>query len=116
MWCVGPLCRHHLLDADGLGPRSGVRRHPRCDGAYTNDQRPTDLQHSGFHRGRAAAQNIVPASTGSAAAIGLIVPSLKGKLDCASMRVPVIAGSQVDLTVVFRRNTIVNEIKEAARP
>ncbi|WP_156727772.1 type I glyceraldehyde-3-phosphate dehydrogenase [Streptomyces apocyni] len=67
--------------------------------AYTSDQRLQDVPHKDYRRARAAAANIVPTSTGAARAIGKVLPRLEGKLDGLSMRVPVIDGSVVDLTV-----------------
>ena len=81
--------------------------------AYTNDQATLDIAHKKgikARRGRACAANIVPASTGAASAIGLVLPSLKGKLDGAAMRVPVATGSVVDLTLELKRNVTVDEI------
>lgn len=78
--------------------------------AATNDQRLLDLEHSDFRRGRSALNNIVPAKTGAAAAIGLVVPSVKGKLDGSAMRVPLIDGSIVDLTIELNKNVTVEEI------
>jgi len=67
--------------------------------AYTNDQRILDLPHKDLRRARAAAMNIVPTTTGAAAAVGLVLPELKGKLDGFAMRVPVSTVSVVDLVV-----------------
>ena len=81
--------------------------------AYTNDQATLDIAHNkGIYarRGRACAANIVPASTGAASAIGLVIPSLKGKLDGSALRVPVTTGSIVDLSLELSRNTTVEEI------
>lgn len=78
--------------------------------AATNDQRLLDLEHSDFRRGRSALANIVPASTGAAAAIGLVIPDVKGKLDGTAMRVPLITGSIVDLTIELKKNVTVEEI------
>lgn len=81
--------------------------------AYTNDQASLDIAHKKGHmarRGRACAANIVPASTGAAAAIGLVCPNLAGKLDGTAMRVPVPTGSVVDLTLELGRNTTAEEI------
>jgi glyceraldehyde 3-phosphate dehydrogenase len=83
--------------------------------AYTNDQRTADQVHKDLRRARAAAQNIIPTSTGAAKAIGLVIPELKGKLDGVAMRVPVTDGSVVDLTVDLKRKTTVEEINAAMR-
>lgn len=83
--------------------------------AYTNDQATLDIAHSKgieSRRGRAAAMNIVPTSTGAASAIGLVLPELNGKLDGIALRVPVATGSVVDLTVQVEKNTTVEEINE----
>ena len=81
--------------------------------AYTNDQATLDIAHKkgiNARRGRACAANIVPSSTGAASAIGLVIPSLKGKLDGGALRVPVSTGSVIDLTLELNRNTSVEEI------
>ncbi|MBQ9834429.1 MAG: type I glyceraldehyde-3-phosphate dehydrogenase [Bacilli bacterium] len=81
--------------------------------AYTNDQATLDIAHKkGIYarRGRACAQNIVPASTGAASAIGEVIPSLKGKMDGHAFRVPVSDGSVIDVTLELERNTSVEEI------
>ena len=86
--------------------------------AYTNDQVTLDIAHKKgikARRGRACAANIIPASTGAASAIGLVIPSLKGKLDGSAMRVPVPTGSVVDLTLELNRNTSVEELNEIFR-
>ena len=83
--------------------------------AYTNDQVTLDVAHKkGIYarRGRACAANIVPASTGAASAIGLVIPELKGKLDGSAMRVPVPTGSVIDLTLELKKNTSVEEINK----
>lgn len=80
--------------------------------AATNDQRLLDLEHSDFRRGRSALVNLVPASTGAAAAIGLVVPSVKGKLDGSAIRVPVITGSIVDLTIELKKDVTVQEVNQ----
>ena len=67
--------------------------------SYTNDQNLLDLPHKDLRRARAAAQNIIPTSTGAAKAIGLVIPEMKGRLDGIAMRVPVPDGSVVDLVV-----------------
>lgn len=81
--------------------------------AYTNDQATLDVAHKkGYmaRRGRAAAANIVPSSTGAASAIGLVIPELKGKLDGTAMRVPVTTGSVVDLTMELKQKVTIDEI------
>lgn len=83
--------------------------------AYTNDQATLDIAHKkgiNARRGRACAANIVPSSTGAASAIGLVIPSLKGKLDGGALRVPVATGSVIDLTLELNRNTTVDEINK----
>lgn len=84
--------------------------------AYTNDQSVLDVAHKKgikARRGRAAAANIVPSSTGAARAVGLVLPQLQGKLDGSALRVPTTTGSVVDLTVELKKNTTVEEINEA---
>jgi glyceraldehyde 3-phosphate dehydrogenase len=81
--------------------------------AYTNDQNLLDLTHKDLRRARAAAINIVPASTGAAKASSLALPSLKGKMDGVAMRVPVPDGSVTDLVCVLSREATVEEINEA---
>ncbi|MCI8445061.1 MAG: type I glyceraldehyde-3-phosphate dehydrogenase [Bacilli bacterium] len=86
--------------------------------AYTNDQAVLDVAHKKgirARRGRAAAANIVPSSTGAARAVGLVLPQLKGKLDGSALRVPTTTGSVVDLTVELKRHVSVEEINEAFR-
>ncbi len=81
--------------------------------AYTNDQNILDLPHKDLYRARAAAQNIIPTTTGAAKAVGLVIPELRGKLTGIAMRVPVCSGSVVDLTVNLSRGTTAVEINEA---
>jgi glyceraldehyde 3-phosphate dehydrogenase len=83
--------------------------------AYTADQRLQDAPHSDLRRARAAAVNLVPASTGAAKAIGLVIPELQGKLHGFAVRAPVPTGSVVDLTAQVARETSVEEINEAFR-
>lgn len=80
--------------------------------AYTADQRLQDAPHNDLRRARSAAQSIIPTSTGAAAAIGLVVPSLKGKLDGIAHRVPTISGSLVDLTVSLQQPASAEEINQ----
>jgi glyceraldehyde 3-phosphate dehydrogenase len=81
--------------------------------AYTADQRLQDLPHKDLRRARAAAINLIPASTGAAKAIGLVIPQLQGKLHGFAVRAPVPTGSVVDLTVECARETSVEEINAA---
>jgi glyceraldehyde 3-phosphate dehydrogenase (phosphorylating) len=81
--------------------------------AYTADQRLQDLPHKDLRRARAAAINLIPASTGAAKAIGLVIPELQGKLHGFAVRAPVPTGSVVDLTVECSRATSVEEINGA---
>ena len=83
--------------------------------AYTADQRLQDMPHRDLRRARAAAINLIPASTGAAKAIGLVIPELQGKLHGFAVRAPVPTGSVVDLTVECRRETSVEEVNDALR-
>ncbi|MDQ6756078.1 MAG: type I glyceraldehyde-3-phosphate dehydrogenase [Bacteroidota bacterium] len=85
--------------------------------AYTNDQNTLDAPHpkGDLRRARAAAQNIVPNSTGAAKAIGLVLPELKGKLDGVAQRVPTITGSLTELTTSLGKKTTVEEINAAMK-
>ena len=83
--------------------------------AYTNDQRLADVPHSDWRRSRAAAENIIPTSTGAAKAVGEVLPELKGKLHGIAARVPVPDGSVVDLFVTLGRDVSVEEVHAAVR-
>jgi glyceraldehyde 3-phosphate dehydrogenase len=83
--------------------------------AYTNDQRLADVPHKDLRRSRAAAQNIIPTTTGAARAVGKVLPQLKGKLDGLAMRVPVPDGSIVDLVCRLRAKPSVEDINGAVR-
>jgi glyceraldehyde 3-phosphate dehydrogenase len=83
--------------------------------AYTNDQRLADVPHSDLRRSRAAAENIIPTTTGAARAVGKVLPALKGKLDGIAMRVPVMDGSTVDLVTLMQRPVTVEEVNAAIR-
>jgi glyceraldehyde 3-phosphate dehydrogenase len=83
--------------------------------AYTNDQRLQDLPHDDLYRARAAAQNIIPTTTGAAKAVGLVIPELKGKLTGIALRVPVPTGSIVDLKAVMAKNVTKEEVNAAMK-
>jgi glyceraldehyde 3-phosphate dehydrogenase len=105
--CLAPLAK--VLD-DALGIEKGLMTTVH---AYTQDQNLQDGPHRDLRRARAAAQNIVPTSTGAAKAIGLVLPKLKGRLDGYALRVPIITGSATDLTATVSRDTTVDEVKAA---
>ena len=104
--CLAPLAK---VLHEKVGIESGIMTTIH---SYTNDQVLTDVYHSDLRRARAAAHNQIPTKTGAAAAVGLVLPELKGKLDGFSIRVPTINVSLVDLTCVTRRDTSVKEIDE----
>ncbi len=107
--CLAPVMK---LLCDNYGVNKGFMTTVH---AYTNDQSTLDVSHKkGYksRRGRAAAANIVPASTGAASAIGLVIPELKGKLDGTAMRVPVTTGSVIDLTLELSKNVSIEEINK----
>ncbi len=83
--------------------------------AYTADQSLQDAPHSDLRRARAAAQSIIPTTTGAAAAVGLVLPKLKGKLDGIATRVPVPTGSMTDLVAVLNKDVTVDEINAAIK-
>ncbi len=83
--------------------------------SYTNDQRLLDLPHKDLRRARAAAENIIPTTTGAAIAVGLVVPELKGKLDGISIRVPTSNVSLVDLVVEVDKSTTIEEVNEVVK-
>ncbi len=85
-----------------------------CHG-YTNDQKILDMVHKDKHRSRAAAINIIPTTTGAAAAVGVVIPELKGKLDGFALRVPVPTGSITDLTVIVSKKTSIEEVNETIK-
>jgi len=106
---LAPLAK--VLD-DNFGIRKGVMTTVH---AYTNDQVLADVPHQDLRRSRAATENIIPTTTGAAAAIGEVVPSLAGKLDGMAMRVPVPDGSTVDLVVELDRDVTVDEVNAAMK-
>lgn len=83
--------------------------------AYTNDQSLSDVIHKDPRRARAAAQNIIPTSTGAAVAVGKVMPELNGKLEAIALRVPVINGSITDLVVAVSRDVTLDEVNGALR-
>jgi glyceraldehyde 3-phosphate dehydrogenase len=104
--CLAPVAK--VLN-DGIGIESGVMTTIH---AYTNDQVLTDVYHSDLRRARSATQSMIPTKTGAAAAVGLVLPELNGKLDGFAMRVPTINVSVVDLSFIASRNTTEAEINE----
>jgi glyceraldehyde 3-phosphate dehydrogenase len=106
---LAPLAK--VLD-DSFGIRKGVMTTVH---AYTNDQVLADVPHQDLRRSRAATENIIPTTTGAAAAIGEVVPNLAGKLDGMAMRVPVPDGSTVDLVVELERDVTVEEVNAAVK-
>ena len=107
--CVAPLAKV-LLDSFGIVKGLMTTIH-----AYTNDQVILDFMHKDLRRARAAAQNIIPTTTGAARATALVLPELKGKLDGMAMRVPVMDGSVTDLVVQVGREVTVDEVNAAYR-
>jgi len=107
--CVVPLAKV-LEDSFGIDRALMTTVH-----AYTNDQNLLDLPHKDLRRARAAAINIVPASTGAAKATSLALPQLKGKIDGVAMRVPVPDGSITDLVAILNRDVTVEEVNGAYR-
>lgn len=105
--CVAPMAK--VLD-ENFGIVKGMMTTVH---AYTNDQRILDFPHSDLRRARAAAENIIPTSTGAAKATALVLPQLKGKLDGIAMRVPVPTGSVTDLVLELDRETTKEEINAA---
>ena len=83
--------------------------------AYTNDQRLADVPHSDWRRSRAAAENVIPTTTGAARAVGQVLPELNGKLDGIAMRVPVPDGSVVDFNVRIEKSVTVDDVNDVVR-
>lgn len=109
--CLAPMAK--VLN-DTFGITGGIMTTIH---AYTNDQNTLDAPHpkGDLRRSRAAAQNIVPNSTGAAKAIGVVLPELKGKLDGSAQRVPVITGSLTELTCVLNRPVTIEEVNAAMK-
>jgi len=104
--CLSPIAKP-LHDA--LGIENGLMTTIH---AYTNDQRLSDVYHTDLYRARAAAHSMIPTQTGAAAAVGLVIPGLKGKVDGMAVRVPTLNVSLVDLNFVAGRDTSVEEVNQ----
>ena len=107
--CLAPMAR--VLN-DAFGIEEGVINTVH---AYTNDQRLADVPHSDWRRSRAAAENIIPTSTGAAKAVGVVLPELAGRLHGIAARVPVPDGSVVDLFVKLGKTASVDEVNEVVK-
>ena len=107
--CLAPMAK--ILD-ESFGIKQGVMNTVH---AYTNDQRLADVPHSDLRRSRAAAENIIPTSTGAARAVGMVLPQLNGKLDGIASRVPVPDGSVVDLFIELKKEVTVQDIHDAVK-
>jgi glyceraldehyde 3-phosphate dehydrogenase len=107
--CLAPLVK--ALD-DRIGVASGLMNTIH---SFTNDQVLTDVYHSDLRRARSAVDNMIPTKTGAAAAVGLVLPHLNGKLDGFSIRVPTINVSIVDLTFLAKRPTSVDEVNKVLK-
>lgn len=107
--CLAPMAK---VLHDQFGIESGLMTTVH---AYTNDQQVQDQPHADPYRARAAAQNIIPSSTGAAKAVGLVIPGLQGKLTGMAMRVPVVTGSAVDLTANLATAVTRDDINSAMR-
>jgi glyceraldehyde 3-phosphate dehydrogenase len=107
--CLAPVCKVLL---ENFGIQHGLMTTVH---AYTNDQHLLDLPHKDLRRARAAGLSMIPTSTGAARALGLVLPSLKGKLDGVAIRVPTPNVSLVDLTIETERDCEVEEVKAAFR-
>ena len=107
--CLAPMAK--ILD-ESFGIKQGVMNTVH---AYTNDQRLADVPHSDLRRSRAAAENIIPTSTGAARAVGMVLPELNGKLDGIASRVPVPDGSVVDLFIELKKEVTVQDIHDTVK-
>lgn len=107
--CLAPVAKA-LNDAIGIEQGSMTTIH-----AYTNDQVLTDVYHPDLYRARSATQSMIPTKTGAAAAVGLVLPELAGKLDGMAVRVPTINVSLVDFTFVASRETTKEEVNAAVK-
>jgi glyceraldehyde 3-phosphate dehydrogenase len=107
--CLAPVAK---VLQDTVGIKHGLMTTIH---AYTADQRLQDMPHRDLRRARAAAVNLIPATTGAAKAIGLVIPELQGKLHGFAVRAPVPTGSVVDLTIEANREATIEEINEAMK-
>ena len=107
--CLAPMAK--ILN-DSFGIEHGVINTIH---AYTNDQRLADVPHSDWRRSRAAAENIIPTTTGAARAVGKVLPELNGKLDGIAMRVPVPDGSVVDSVFKLEKSVTIDEINNTVK-
>lgn len=107
--CLAPIAKI-LLEQFGFKRGMMTTIH-----SYTNDQRILDLPHEDFRRARAAALSMIPTTTGAAAAVALVIPQLKGKIDGLSVRVPTPNVSLVDLVAEVEKDTSVEEVNEALK-
>jgi glyceraldehyde 3-phosphate dehydrogenase len=107
--CLAPLAK---VLHDGIGIESGLMTTIH---AYTNDQVLTDVYHEDLRRARSATMSMIPTKTGAAAAVGLVLPELKGKLDGFAIRVPTINVSLVDLTFKPKRATTIEEVNKLVK-
>ncbi|MBT3299730.1 MAG: type I glyceraldehyde-3-phosphate dehydrogenase [Candidatus Marinimicrobia bacterium] len=105
--CLAPMAK---ILQDNFGIEFGVINTIH---AYTNDQRLADVPHSDWRRSRAAAENVIPTSTGAAKAVGKVLPELAGKLDGIAMRVPVPDGSVVDSVFILSQDVTADQLNEA---
>ena len=107
--CLAPFAK--VLN-DAFGIESGLMNTIH---AYTNDQRLSDVYHTDLRRARAAAMSMIPTKTGAAAAVGLVVPELAGKVDGLAVRVPILNVSLVDLTFIAKQDVTVEQVNNAIR-
>lgn len=107
--CLAPMVKV-LNDAFGIEKGFMTTVH-----AFTNDQRLLDLPHKDLRRARAAANNIIPTTTGAARTVGKVIPSLKGLLDGFALRVPVPDGSITDFVAILKKSTTIDEINAAMK-
>ena len=105
--CLAPMAK---ILQDNFGIEFGVINTIH---AYTNDQRLADVPHSDWRRSRAAAENVIPTSTGAAKAVGKVLPELAGKLDGIALRVPVPDGSVVDSVFILSQDVTADQLNEA---